>query len=295
MNRKYILSCCSTSDLSLKEYKELDIEHIAFHYYMDNVEHIDDNFTSITSDAFYNAMASGVKTRTSQVNVEEFLNYFESFLKDGNDIIHLTLSSGISGVINSATTAATILSEKYPDRKIYIVDSLCGSGGYALLMYKLSELRKNKASIEEVKTYAENNRLRIIHHLFPSDLRYFFSGGRVRKAVGFISNIIHFCPIIEANKEGKMVFKKQAIGKRKAIFELYNLLKETADNGLNYNDLFIIAHAHMKDEAESFKIQIEGEFINLKDKIKIMEIGTTMGSHCGPGTMMLNYFGKRRD
>lgn len=290
----YVLSCCSTSDLSLDEYKNLDIEHIAFHYFMNDVEHIDDNFTSITSDAFYNAMSNNVKTRTSQVNVEEFTVYFEKFLKENKDIIHVTLSSGISGVINSATAAAALLREKYPSRKIIIVDSLCGSGGYALLMYKLSELRKNGHTIDELNDYAINNRLRIIHLLFPTDLRYFFSGGRVKKALGFISNIIHFCPIIEANKEGKMVLKKKSIGKKHALSDLYDLFKETVDNGVNYNDLLIIAHAHMKEEAEELKVKILSEFINLKDKIKIMEIGTTMGSHCGPGTMMLNYFGKLR-
>jgi len=291
----YVLSCCSTSDLTFYEYKELDIEHISFHYFMDDVEHTDDNFTSITSDAFYNAMSNGVKTRTSQVNVEEFTTYFEKFLLKGKDILHVTLSSGISGVINSATIAATLLKEKYPSRKIIIVDSLCGSGGYAFLMYKLSKLKKEGHTIEELNEYAINNRLRIIHLLFPTDLRYFFNGGRVKKAVGFISNILHFCPIIESNKEGKMVLKKKAIGKKHALNDLYDLFKETVDNGVNYNDLLIIAHAHMKEDAETLKEKILSEFINLKDKIKIMEIGTTMGSHCGPGTMMLNYFGKVRE
>ena len=128
----FVLSCCSTADLSLEHFQNRNIHYICFHYELNGTVYPDDLGQSMPFDVFYEAMTKGAETKTFQVNVAEFEAYFESFLKEGKDILHLCLSSGITGVMNSANIAKDILAEKYPERKIYIVDSLAASSGYGI-------------------------------------------------------------------------------------------------------------------------------------------------------------------
>lgn len=121
---EYILSCCSTADLSKEYFESRNIHYICFHYTLGDKSYPDDLGQSVPFDEFYARMAAGEMTKTSQVNVDEFVAYFEGFLKEGKDILHVSLSSGLSGSVNSARIAAEELAEKYPDRKIYVVDSL---------------------------------------------------------------------------------------------------------------------------------------------------------------------------
>lgn len=150
---EYILSCCSTADLSEAHFRSRSISYICFHYELDGVQYLDDLGRSMPFDNFYDAMTAGADTRTSQINVEEYSTYFEPFLQEGKDILHLSLSSGISGSINSAMVARDTLLERYPDRKIYIVDSLAASSGYGLLMDRLADLRDAGQSLEEVHAW----------------------------------------------------------------------------------------------------------------------------------------------
>ena len=136
MQLQYILSCCSTADLTPEHFKERNISYICFHYELDGVEYKDDLGQSINFEDFYKAMAQGADTKISQVNAEEYEAYFEGFLAKGYDILHVCLSSGLSGAINSANIAKETLLEKYRDRTIYIVDSLGASSGYGLIMDK---------------------------------------------------------------------------------------------------------------------------------------------------------------
>ena len=160
---EYILSCCSTADLSKEHFEKRDIKYICFHYKLNGVDYSDDLGQSIPFEEFYQRMDSGEDTQTSQINVTEYLEYFESFLSEGKDVIHLTLSSGISGSYNSAINAAKIAKERYPERKIYVIDSLAASSGYGLLMDKLADLRDGGMDIDELKDWAEENKL-YLHH-----------------------------------------------------------------------------------------------------------------------------------
>ena len=144
----YILSCCSTADLSREHFAARDISYICFHYELDGKQYADDLGQSMPFDKFYQAMANGAQTKTSQINAAEFIDYFTPFLEAGKDVLHVCLSSGISGVYNSACMARDELSEKFPERKIYVVDSLGASSGYGLLMDRLADLRQTCAVIE---------------------------------------------------------------------------------------------------------------------------------------------------
>ena len=136
-------------------------------------------------------MAAGADTKTSQVNAEEFEEYFEPFLKAGKDILHVTLSSGLSGVINSAMIAKESLEERYPDRRILIVDSLGASSGYGLLMDKLADLRDEGKSLDEVFRFAEKHRLNVHHWFFSTDLKFYVKGGRISKTAGAIGGVLN--------------------------------------------------------------------------------------------------------
>ena len=146
----YIISCCSTADLTKEHFESRQINYICFHYELDGKEYVDDLGQSMDFHEFYRAMANGATTKTSQVNADEFIEYFTPFLEQGKDILHVTLSSGISGVHNSAMVAKQDLEERFPERKIFIVDSLGASSGYGLIMDKLADLRDGGMGLEEL-------------------------------------------------------------------------------------------------------------------------------------------------
>ena len=201
---EYILSCCSTADLSKEHFESRNIEYICFHYKLNGVDYPDDLGQSIPFEEFYKRMDSGEETQTSQINVTEYLEYFTKFLSEGKDVLHLTLSSGISGSYNSAINAAKIAKERFPERKIYVIDSLAASSGYGLLMDKLADLRDGGMDIEELKNWAEENKLNLHHWFFSSDLKFFIKGGRVSKTSGTIGTILGICPLLNGSFDGHL-------------------------------------------------------------------------------------------
>lgn len=290
----YVLSCCSTSDLSLKLYKERNIKLLNFHFYLGEKEYLDDFGTSISYKDFYKRMLNGETTRTTQINSEQFIEFFESFLKTGNDVLHICFSSGLSGTYQSAVIAKELLKEKYPDRKLFVIDSLCGSSGYGLLVNKIASLKDKGYSIEQAYDWAIAHRLNVHHWFFSTDLTFFVRGGRLPKSAGLIGNILHLCPVMSVDSEGKIILRKRIIGKKRAFDAVVEIMQENAINGLDYNDECFISHSECLEDANKLKNKIEETFKNLKGTVKIFNIGTTVGSHSGPGTTAIYFFGKKR-
>lgn len=162
----YILSCESTVDLTREHLKRRNIHYICYPYELNGKSYWDDLGVSMPLDTFYEAMSRGAMTKTAQINAYEFEKHFESFLEEGKDVLHLCLSSGITGVINSAELARVSLKEKYPERTIYLVDSLAASSGSGLLMDRLADLRNCGMSLEELHHWVEENKLRLHHWFF---------------------------------------------------------------------------------------------------------------------------------
>ena len=294
MANNYILSCCSTSDLNLEHYKKRDLHFVCYHFTLGDKEFPDDFYQSIPLETFYKEMGKGVMTKTSQVTTGQFIEYFEPFLKEGKDIFHLCLSSGITGVLNSANAAKQMLSEKYPLRKIFIVDSLAASSGYGLLMDKLADLRDEGKTIEELRDWTEENKLYLHHWFFSTDLEYYVRGGRITKAQGFIGNILHLCPLMNVDNLGRLTPRKKVIGKRNVINEIVKMMEENALDGINYGGKCYICNSLCYDDARRVADLVETKFPKLKDKVEIYNVGTTIGSHTGPGTVALFFFGKKR-
>ena len=290
----FILSCCSTADLSREHFEKRGISFICFHFELDGTPYMDDLGKSIPFDEFYQRMTDGADTKTSQINVEEYCEYFEHFLQEGKDILHLTLSSGISGSVNSARIAQGMLRENYPKRNIFIVDSLAASSGYGLLMDKLADLRDEGKSIDEVREWAEENKKKLQHWFFSTDLTFYVKGGRVSKTAGFIGNVMNICPLLNVNFEGKLIPRQKVRTKKKVIAEIVDRMEQNAENGLDYDGKCYISNSACEEDAKAVAELVEARFPKLNGKVEINSIGTTIGSHTGPGTVALFFWGKER-
>lgn len=291
---QYIISCCSTADLSAEHFAERNISYICFHFELDGKEYPDDLGKSIPFDDFYLAMKNGAETRTSQINAEEFKNYFEAYLKEGKDVLHVCLSSGISGVVNSARIARDELAEKYPDRKILIVDSLGASSGYGLLMDRLADLRDEGKSIQEVYDWTEAHKLELHHWFFSTDLTFYIRGGRISKTAGFFGGMLNICPLLNMDKEGRLVPRFKIRTKKKVFHAIVDKMEEYADGGRDYSGKCYISQSGCYEDARAVADLVEARFPKLNGNVIINHVGTTIGSHTGPGTVALFFWGSRR-
>ena len=291
----FVLCCDSTADLAKEHFERRDIHYVCFHFFLDGKEYYDDLGQSVPFDQFYQAMADGAEMSTSQVNVDEYINFWKPMLEDGKDILHLCLSSGISGTINSAMNAADILSEDFPDRKIYVVDSLGASSGYGLIMETLADKRDEGMDLEELHAWVEEHKLNMHHWFFSTDLTFFVKGGRISKASGWFGGMLNICPLMNMDNEGHLVPRFKIPGKKKVTREIVKKMGEFADNGYDYSGKCFISNAGCYDDARAVADLIEEQFPNLNGKVVINSVGTTIGSHTGPGTVALFFWGLKRE
>ncbi len=290
----YILSTTSTCDLSEKHFLDRDIHYACFHFSLDGKEYKDDLGKSIAFHDFYQMMEKGAMTKTSQLSVGEYLDYFTPLVEGGKDILHVTLSSGLSGDYNSALTASHMLMEKYPERKIYIVDSLGASSGYGLLMDKLADLRDEGYSLSDLREWAEEHKLEVHHWFFSTDLKYYVRGGRISKSSGFLGNLLHICPLLNMDEAGHLIPREKIRTIKKVEAAIVDKMKTYAKDGANYAEKVYISESDCMDYATAVAKMVEEAFPHMKGKVEINSIGTTIGSHTGPGTVALFFFGNKR-
>ena len=291
----YVISCCSTADLSKEHFEKIDVHYCCFHYEMDGVQYSDDLGQSMDFDVFYQRMTDGAMTKTSQINADEYEEYFAQFLSQGKDILHLTLSSGISGTFNSANLAKALLEDKYPDRKIYVIDSLAASSGYGLLVDHLATMRDSGATIDELAAWVEEHKLNLNHWFFSSDLTFFIRGGRISKAAGAVGTVLNICPLMNVDFEGRLIPRYKIRTKKKVIQAIVDKMAEQAEGGTDYSGKCFISHSACEEDAKAVAALVEERFPNLNGHVLINSIGTTIGSHTGPGTVALFFWGKKRE
>ena len=290
----YILSCCSTADLTKEQFKARNISYISFHYALDGVEYIDDLGESMPFEVFYDRIAKGADTRTSQINISEYVAYFSEFLEKGLDIVHVTLSSGISGTVNSARNAALIVKERYPERNVYIIDSLAAASGYGLLMDAAADKRDEGLSAEALAAWLEENKLKLHHWFFSTDLSTFVRGGRISKTSAVFGGILEICPLLNVDHAGRLVARSKVRTKKKVISEIVKRMESCAENGLDYSGKCYISYSACLEDAQAVASLIEERFTKLNGKVELYNIGTTIGSHTGPGTVALFFWGTER-
>ncbi len=290
----YVISCCSTADLSRAHLDKRNVSYIYFHYSIDDKTYDDDLGETISMAEFYKAMEDGAMTSTTQVNQVEYTEYFEKILESGKDIIHVSLSSGLSGSYNSARNAAEPLREKYPDRKLYIVDSLGASSGMGLIVETLADMRDEGKSIDELYSWIEENKLNMHHWFFTSDLTYFVRGGRVSKLSGLFGGILGICPLLNMNNNGKLIPRHKIRGKAKVMDEIVQKMIIHAQSGKDYKGKCFISQSACMEDAMAVAGKIEDNFKNLNGNVIVNNIGPTIGSHTGPGTIALFFWGDKR-
>jgi len=293
--RNYVLTCCSTADLSRERFESREIPYVCFHYHMDGVEYPDDLGESMSFEDFYRRMAEGAMPTTSQVNVEQFKNFFEPFLIKELDILHVTTSSALSGAGNSAMVARAELLEKYPKRRIEIINSRGASSGYGLLMDLAADLRDMGVTYDEVRQWIKDNRLRIHHWFFSTDLTSYYRGGRISKTSCLVGSALNICPLLNMDEEGRLTPRAKYRGKRRVIREIVKRMEEHAADGLDYSGKCFISHSACYEDAREVADLVEAAFPKLAEPVLINSVGTVIGSHTGPGTVALFFAGDRRE
>jgi len=290
----YVLSCCSTADLAKEHFESRNISYICFHYFLDGVEYADDLGQSIPFEDFYARIKAGADARTSQINISEYTDYFSAFAEKGLDVVHISLSSGISGSCNSARNAALVVKERYPEREIYVVDSLAAASGYGLLVDAAADLRDSGMSAAELVKWLEENKLRLHHWFFSTDLSSYVKGGRISKTAAVFGGILDICPLLNVDFEGHLTPRAKIRGKKKVIKEIEKMMELHADDRLDYSGKCFICHSACYDDARAVADLIEERFPKLNGKVLINYVGGTIGAHTGPGTVALFFWGDKR-
>lgn len=288
----YILSCCSTADMPKEFFDNRNIPFIPFTYSIDGKEYPDDLGQTMSFGEFYKRIEKGAMPVTSQVVPGEFIEFFEPFLKEEKDILHISFSSGLSGTYDSACISRDELLSKYPNRKIIIIDSLAASSGYGMLVDLAADLRDGGSTIDEVCAIIEKNKLKLHHWFFSTDLTHYKRGGRISGPSAAIGTLLNICPLMNVNKEGKLIVRMKVRGKNHAINEIIKKMEQNAEKGIDYSGkCFISNSAALEDALRTAKL-IEEKFQKLKGKVVINSIGTVIGAHTGPGTVALYFFGE---
>ena len=290
----YILSGCSAADLSREHFERINVKYICFHYMMDDVLYPDDLGQTMSAEVFYDRMSKGAMTKTSQVNISEYEDYFSAFCEQGKDIVHVTLSSGISGTYNSACSAALIVKERYPEREIYVVDSLGASSGYGLILDTAAALRDQGMSAKELADWITENRLKLHHWFFSTDLSSYVRGGRISKTAAFFGGVFDICPLLNMDNLGHLVPRKKIRTKKNVIREIVQCMVDNAQNGTDYDGKCFISMSACREDAEEVANLVEKKFPKLNGKVLINNIGGLIGSHTGPGTVALFFWGGER-
>ena len=276
-------------------FEERNLPYVCFQYRMDGVEYPDDLGKTMPFAEFYDRISKGAEPTTAQVNAQQYMDFFEPILKEGKDILHFTLSGGISGSVNSANIAKTQMEEKYPERKIIVIDSLAASSGFGMLVDAALDKQEEGLSLEENAAWAEENKNKLHHWFFSTDLTSFIRGGRISKVSGFVGQALNICPLMNVNAEGKLIPRNKYRGKKQVIREMVKRMEEHAQGGLSYNGKCFMSCSACEEDARKVADMIEEKFPNLNGKVRINSIGTVIGAHTGPGTVALFFWGDERE
>lgn len=292
---EYMLTCDSTADLSEEHLNRRGIPYAHFTFHMDGKDYADDYGHSMPIAVFYEKLRQGAISTTSQVSLGEYEAFWEPYLAEGKDILHLTLSSGISGSYNAALVAAEELRSRYPKQKVVVIDSQNASSGYGLLVDIAADGRDQGLSLQELEAEVLRRRDGVNAWFFTSDLTWFWRGGRLSKTAFVLGTALKVCPLMRVNLAGALVAAAKLRGKQRAMEACEKRMVERADGGTDYSGYCYISQSACLEDANALKALIERDFPKLVGKVRIFQIGTVIGSHTGPGTVALFFEGKARE
>ncbi|MDD6847218.1 MAG: DegV family protein [Oscillospiraceae bacterium] len=294
MSENFILSCESTVDLPYSYVSGRNMPVLFYSYLIDGQEYPDDMGRDPEAlPRFYRFLEEGKMPSTSQTNVFKYTEFFTELLKKG-DVLHIAFGSGMTPSVKNALAAADELRKEFPNRKIIVVDSLCSSSGYGLLVDEAADMRDRGCTMEEIEQWLLDNRQKVHHQFFSTDLKYFRRSGRVSGATATIGSILNICPIMRLDDTGHIIAYDKVRGKKRAIQRTIQEMEKHAENGLQYSGKCWICHSNCLADAQETKEVIRQKFPNISEDIRICDIGTIIASHCGPGTVAVFFFGDER-
>lgn len=286
MNYKIVTDTCC--DFPAEMYHELDLVVVPL-----SVHHNEERICEYTEawlKAFYNGLRQGETYTTSAVNPDEWMQYIEPVLQEGKDALVLVFSSGLSTTYQSAVIAANELAEKYPERTVRVVDTLCASLGQGLFVWYACQKRAEGLSLEDLAAWCEENKKHLCHWVIADDLMHLKRGGRISAATAVAGTLLQIKPLIHMNDEGKLVNVGKVRGRKAGIQTLCNKVGELGLPG--ENDTIFICHADCLEDAQTLEKMLK-ETYGTK-KVFIHYIGAVIGSHTGPGTMAVFFLGEHR-
>lgn len=294
MQDQFILSCESTVDLPYAYVDGRNIPVLFYSYTVDGQTYPDDMGRDPEAlPRFYGFLEDGKIPSTSQLNVYQYAEFFEPLLQKG-DLLHIAFGSGMTPSVTNAMAAAEMLRSKYPERKLTVIDSLCSSSGYGLLVDEAADMRDRGCSMEEVAQWVMENRQKVHHQFFSTDLKYYRRSGRMSGAAATVGTILSICPIMRLDDGGRIIAYDKVRGKKNAIVQTIQTMEQHVQNGTLYSGKCWICHSNCLTEAEQTRSALQAHFPNIKGEIRICDIGTIIASHCGPGTVAVFYFGDER-
>ncbi len=287
--KDFVLLTDSACDIDADTLKQNNVDAISLSLLFDG-ETKEILNTEITADEFYKRMRAGDTAKTSAVNVDGFKNFFEGYLKEGNDIVYFAFSSGLSTTCNSAKIAANELLEEYTERNIYIVDTLAASAGQGLLVILAAKMANDGKSAKEIVEYIESIKDNLCHWFTVDDLVYLKRGGRVSPTVAFVGGLLNIKPVLHVDNEGHLVSVSKVRGRKSAIKDLADRFGELSTD-LKSKYVYI-SHGDCRADAEELKSIIENTYGATVSYIT--DVGPVIGAHSGPGTLALFFIGKER-
>ena len=279
-------SCC---DFTARQFSENNVLCVPLSVFYNGEAH--DNFSDEKSvKAFYDTLRTGVTATTSAVNPDGWAAAMEPVLKEGRDILVLAFSSGLSATYQSAVIAAQELGEKYPDRKINVVDTLCAALGQGLLVWYACRKRDEGLSLDELTAWVEENKLRICHWVTVDDLSHLKRGGRISATTALVGTMLNIKPIIHVDDEGHLINVGKCRG-RKAATEF--IAAKLGELGADFdNSTVFVAHGDCPEDAAALE-KILKEKYGAKEVVTGY-VGPVIGAHTGPGVLVVFFMGKNR-
>ena len=287
--QNYIIYTDSACDISPEILNSWNVPCVNLTFRFDGEEQ-DHSNNDFPTPEFYARMRAGGVAKTSAVNVETFKNAFEPILQEGKDLLYLGFSSGLSNTCNAGQLAANELAEKYPERKILVVDTLAASAGFGMLVYLAVQRRDAGAPIEEVAQLVTDQRSHLCHWFTVDDLVYLKRGGRISPAVALVGTVLGIKPVLHVDDEGHLVNVTKARNRKAALKELANKYTELAIDPKS-GPVFI-SHGDCIDDAKRL-----GEMIKAQHGVDVdiyTDVGPVIGAHSGPGTLALFFLGNHK-
>lgn len=278
-------SCC---DFTQQMYGQLGADMVPLSVTFQGNTYNDRNDDSLKQ--MYAQMRQGESATTSAVNPMRWEMAFREILKQGQDILVIAFSSGLSTTYQSAVIAANELRDAYPNRRIYVVDSLAASMGQGLLVWYACRMQQEGQSMEAVRDWLEENKLHLCHWFTVDDLMFLQRGGRVSTATAILGTMLSVKPVLKVDNEGKLISVSKARGRKAALAAL---VKQFGEQAQGYdNDTIMISHGDCLEDAQTVAENLKQKY-GVKNVI-INYIGTVIGSHAGPGTVALFFLGRQR-